>query len=249
MGNVFRHLTHRILLHPCRASCIRKHDHIQTGNEHNAEIFGWSSSVRLNWVRDRNGRLNIFTPTPDSAQEALDLYYNTIPDSALPTAPAGLSLPASDAVITRVLIGSRLDEEKGPSAAMTSLSKEEADLFLMVGDNVYGDRDGRSYVNNQTDLEELRESFADLAAREDFQKVRESVPMMVSWDDHDYGANDAGSEFPFRGLADPVRASERTPLGEASPSGFGNGRKNCDKTDQACTCDPISGSDWVARRG
>ena len=28
--------------------------------------------------------------------------------------------------------------------------------------------------------------------------------MMVSWDDHDYGANDSGKEFPFRGLAERI---------------------------------------------
>lgn len=150
------------------------------------------------------GGLNIFTPEPDSAQSALDLYYDTIPDSALPTASAGMSLPASDAVLTKILIGSCLDEEKGPSAAMMSLAAEDADLFLMIGDNVYGDRDGRAYTNNDADLDEVRESFTDLAAREDFQKVRQNLPMMVSWDDHDYGANDAGSEFPFRGLAERI---------------------------------------------
>lgn len=147
---------------------------------------------------------NIFTPKPDSAQDALEYYYDTIPNSALPTAPAGKSLPASDAVISTILIGSCLDEETGPSAALASIAGEDADLFLMVGDNVYGDRDGRSYVNNQADLEELRESFADLAARQDFQAVRATHPMMVSWDDHDFGANDAGQEFPFRSLAERV---------------------------------------------
>lgn len=150
------------------------------------------------------GGISIFTPKPTTAQEALELYYDTIPDSALPKAPAGMSLPADDAVITKVLLGSCLDEEKGPSAALMSLADENADLFLMVGDNVYGDRDGRAYTNNQADLDELKESFADLAAREDFQKVRASVPMMVAWDDHDFGANDAGKEFPFRGLAERI---------------------------------------------
>ena len=116
--------------------------------------------------------ISIFTPKPDTAEEALELYYDTIPDSALPTAGEGAAFPAPDAVINTILIGSCLDEEKGPSAAMTSIANEEADLFLMVGDNVYGDRDGRAYVNNQADLDELRESFADLAAREDFQSVR-----------------------------------------------------------------------------
>ena len=150
------------------------------------------------------GGISIFTPKPDSAQEALSLYYDTIPDSALPKAPAGLSLPAEDAVLSTILIGSCLDEEKGPSAALMSLASEDADLFLMVGDNVYGDRDGRAYSSNEADLDELKESFADLAAREDFQNVRATLPMMVAWDDHDFGANDAGKEFPFRGLAERI---------------------------------------------
>ena len=150
------------------------------------------------------GGISIFTPKPESAQDALEYYYDTIPDSALPKAPAGKALPASDAVISKVLLGSCLDEEKGPSAALMSLASEDADLFLMVGDNVYGDRDGRAYSANEADLDELRESFADLAAREDFQAVRQNVPMMVAWDDHDYGANDSGKEFPFRGYAERI---------------------------------------------
>lgn len=163
-----------------------------------AALFGLSGCVT------EGGGIRIFTPKPDSAQAALEYYYDTIPDSALPKAPAGLALPAEDAVITKVLLGSCLDEEKGPSAAMMSIADEDADLFLMVGDNVYGDRNGPAYVNNQPDLDEVRESFTDLAARPDFQQVRQSIPMMVAWDDHDYGVNDGGMEFPFRGLAERV---------------------------------------------
>ena len=160
--------------------------------------------LALTGCTTQSGGISLFTPAPQTVEDALDYYYDTIPDSALPKASAGMSLPASDAVLTKILIGSCLDEEKGPSAAMMSLPAEEADLFLMVGDNVYGDRDGRAYVNNQPLLDEVQESFADLAAREDFQKVRETTPMMVSWDDHDYGANDAGSEFAFRRMAERI---------------------------------------------
>ena len=160
--------------------------------------------LALTGCTTQGGGISLFAPAPETVEDALDSYYDTIPDSALPKAPAGMSLPASDTVLTKILVGSCLDEEKGPSAALMSLPAEDADLFLMVGDNVYGDRDGRGYVNNQPLLDEVQESFADLAAREDFQKVRESVPMMVSWDDHDYGANDAGSEFPFRRMAERI---------------------------------------------
>lgn len=141
---------------------------------------------------------------PASAEAALELYYRTLPEDFFPRAPAGVSLPPDDAVLTRILVASCFDEEKEDSVTMRTVAAEEADLFLMIGDNVYGDRDGRNYVNNQPNLDELRESFADLAAREDFQLVRAKHPMMVAWDDHDYGANDAGREFPFRRLAERI---------------------------------------------
>jgi alkaline phosphatase D len=140
---------------------------------------------------------------PKSADEALEPYYRTLPDDFFPRAPAGLPLDASKP-LTRILVASCLDEEKPDSAAMRSLAGESADLFLMIGDNVYGDRDGPAYVNNQPELNELRASFSDLAAREDFKAVRAKFPMMVAWDDHDFGANDAGRDFPFRRLAERI---------------------------------------------
>ena len=142
--------------------------------------------------------------TPKSADEALEPYYRSLPDDFYPRAPAGLALDTSKA-LTRILVASCLDEEKAAdSASLRSVAAESADLFLMIGDNVYGDRDGPAYVNNQPELNELRASYADLAAREDFKAVRARLPMMVAWDDHDYGANDAGREFPFRRLAERI---------------------------------------------
>lgn len=144
------------------------------------------------------------TRGPSSAEEALETYYKTLPDDFYPSAPVGLPLPPADQPITRVLVASCQDEEKSASPVMDVIAGEEADLFLMIGDNVYGERNGMSYVNNQADLDELRESFSDLAARADFRAVRAAHPMMVAWDDHDFGANDAGKDFPFRRLAERI---------------------------------------------
>lgn len=141
---------------------------------------------------------------PKSADEALESYYRTFPEDFYPRAPKGLALPGNETALTRVLVASCLDEEKDDSAVMRSVARETADLFLMIGDNVYGDKDGLAYANNEAELDELRESFRDLAARADFQAVRAKFPMMVAWDDHDYGANDAGREFPFKRLAERI---------------------------------------------
>ncbi|MGB3625918.1 MAG: alkaline phosphatase D family protein [Henriciella sp.] len=146
---------------------------------------------------------NLFEPAPETAVEALNRYYEDYPESKLPRAPEGVPLPAETAVIDRILVASCNDEELD-SPTLAQLAEEEADLFLMIGDNVYGDRDGRDYANNQPELEEVRESFADLADRAEFQEVRAKFPMMVAWDDHDYGANDAGRNFPFKNLAERI---------------------------------------------
>lgn len=141
--------------------------------------------------------------TAPSADLALEAYYNTISDSALPRAPDGPALPAADTVLTRILVGSCHDEELD-DPAMTKIAGMEADLFLMIGDNVYGDRDGPRYAQNDPDLTELRESFSDLGRQPEFVAVRAAHPMMVAWDDHDYGFNDAGREFPFRRFAERI---------------------------------------------
>ena len=140
---------------------------------------------------------------PSSAESALATYFATIPDAALPATSVGKPLPSSDAVLTRILVGSCNDEELA-SPALAQVAREKADLFLMIGDNVYGDKDGPRYENNDPDLTEVRESFSDLGKQADFVAARQAHPMMVAWDDHDYGANDAGSDFVFRALAERV---------------------------------------------
>ncbi|MAB10570.1 alkaline phosphatase D family protein [Hyphomonas sp.] len=144
------------------------------------------------------------TRAPQSAEEALEAYYRALPDDYYPEAPPGLPLPPSDQAISRILVGSCLDEEQGDNETLRSVAATPADMFLMIGDNVYGDTDGLSYRTGDADLTELRESFADLAARPDFQAVRKAHPMMVAWDDHDYGLNDGGKHFAFRRLSERI---------------------------------------------
>lgn len=140
---------------------------------------------------------------PLTADQALERYYDTIPDSGLPVAPAGQPLPSETTVLTRILVASCADEERA-NPALAQMARERADLMLMIGDNVYGDRDGEAYINNDADLSELREAFSDLGRSAEFQAARAAHPMMVAWDDHDYGANDAGASFPFRRFAERI---------------------------------------------
>jgi alkaline phosphatase D len=44
----------------------------------------------------------------------------------------------------------------------------------------------------------LRKAYALQAAHPEFAGFRAKYPMMATWDDHDYGLNDAGGNFPMR---------------------------------------------------
>ncbi len=70
---------------------------------------------------------------------------------------------------------------------MDAIVKTDPQLFLMIGDNIYGDTE---------DMGVLWEKYLQLGAQPGFQKLRNHCPMLATWDDHDYGANDAGVEYP-----------------------------------------------------
>ncbi len=59
------------------------------------------------------------------------------------------------------------------------------DLFVFLGDNIYADTD---------DMALLRAAYAQLGAQPGFQRLRARVPIVATWDDHDYGFNDVGAE-------------------------------------------------------
>jgi len=65
----------------------------------------------------------------------------------------------------------------------------EHDLFVFLGDNVYADT---------TDHDTLRAKWKQLTDREWFQSLTRTSHVLATWDDHDFGANDAGKTYPER---------------------------------------------------
>lgn len=60
------------------------------------------------------------------------------------------------------------------------------DVFVWLGDNIYGDTDN---------MDSLQGCYDRLARVPEFQSLKEDVRMLATWDDHDYGRNDAGRHF------------------------------------------------------
>ena len=66
----------------------------------------------------------------------------------------------------------------------------EPDLYLSLGDAIYGDFDGENTFD--VTPESLREEWQELADNPDWQHLTANVPVMAVWDNHDYGKADKG---------------------------------------------------------
>jgi alkaline phosphatase D len=104
---------------------------------------------------------------------------------------SGADAPRLDTneAITNIAFGSCFDPTRGPVDVWDAVNDAQPDLFLFVGDNVYADTD---------DPEEYVRNFDGLDAVEGYAKLRERTPVLAVWDDHDYGFNDDGAEFPAK---------------------------------------------------
>lgn len=94
---------------------------------------------------------------------------------------------APDAVLTRIGFGSCLHQNY-PQPIWTSVLAAKPQLFLMMGDNVYGDI-------RSADARELVEAYRRQLAQREFAAARAALPMLGIWDDHDFGMNDASAAF------------------------------------------------------
>ena len=104
--------------------------------------------------------------------------------------PAWRSLPPATQPLQRIGFGSCFRQDL-PAPIWTAIAKAKPELFLMMGDNVYGDV-------RSPDLRELIGAYKMLAAHKDFRPVVTALPFLATWDDHDYGANDGGADFVHR---------------------------------------------------
>lgn len=103
-------------------------------------------------------------------------------------------LPATT-VLTRIGVGSCLSQRHPQPIWDDVLAlKKRPDLFLMIGDNVYGDV-------TANDTSPLFDAYTKQGSHPDFSKARAAFPFLAVWDDHDYGVNDGGVNFKNKQLA------------------------------------------------
>jgi alkaline phosphatase D len=141
----------------------------------------------------RSGESDVPARVSLAPDELLAPYYAALRKQvAMPEAGANPAL-APTTTLTRIAFGS-CNHQSASQAYWAQIAAQNPQLFLMIGDNVYGD----NAWDGDAGLESLRQAYLMQAAHPEFRAFRAKVPMLATWDDHDFGLNDAGGSFPMR---------------------------------------------------
>jgi alkaline phosphatase D len=89
---------------------------------------------------------------------------------------------------TKIAFGS-CGHQETPQPVLSLAANMKIDAFAFLGDNIYGDTDG---------MDTLRMKYEQWANLSDYKFLEKSTKIFATWDDHDYGRNDSGKEYPYK---------------------------------------------------
>ena len=88
--------------------------------------------------------------------------------------------------VLKIAFGSCGSQEH-PLPIFDDVVKHQPDVFIFLGDNIYGDTE---------DMDVLRRKYQQLESKPTYQNLKAHTDILATWDDHDYGQNDAGKRYP-----------------------------------------------------
>ncbi len=97
--------------------------------------------------------------------------------------------------LSRIAFGS-CAQQWLPQPIWNDIAAQKPDLFLFLGDAIYGDWDGEKVFIPTP--ETLKRDWDRLAAIPEYAAFKSKVPVLAAWDNHDYGKHDGGAEFALK---------------------------------------------------
>ncbi len=132
---------------------------------------------------------------------------------------AAVAAHAAETPVHDIVFGSCLDTHDHPM--LDQALKLPRDVFVFMGDNIYADKGG---------VPMMKEKYALLKGGRFFQGLRRKGHIVATWDDHDFGQNDGGADYPKKveaqvefwdWLDEPKDSHRRQQAGVYSAQSFG----------------------------
>lgn len=91
--------------------------------------------------------------------------------------------------IRTIAFGSCSDQEKVDKQLWNEVNKERPDVWIWLGDNIYGDTE---------DMSEMWSDYEKQMSHPGYKRLMRQTEIFGIWDDHDYGINDGGWDYPMK---------------------------------------------------
>ena len=99
-----------------------------------------------------------------------------------------------DRPLRRVTFGS-CNRQSKPQTHWRYINRQQPDLWIWLGDNIYAD-----FASPENRMLE----FLKIKELSEYQRLRKQTEILGIWDDHDFGANNVGAEYPDKALSQTV---------------------------------------------
>lgn len=109
------------------------------------------------------------------------------PKHGVPETPA--TYKQGESIVLQTICFGSCNKQWEDQSYWQTIAKESPDLWIWMGDIIYSDTEDMSQLKNQYDFQKKHE---------DYQAFRDSTVIIGIWDDHDYGVNDGGNDYPKR---------------------------------------------------
>ncbi len=102
----------------------------------------------------------------------------------------------TNTTLTRIACGSCFKPNyRTANKIWQTIASTKPQIFLFMGDNIYGDTH---------DMDVLRAKYKALTELPEYAKFSKQHKIIPTWDDHDYGKNDAGAEYPQKAQSQKI---------------------------------------------
>lgn len=129
--------------------------------------------------------------------------YSPAPAFSTPVTPMVSAPVETERRLDRIAFGSCL-RETADQSIWNDVRATNPDMFLFIGDNVYGDPRRSDPAFADPMMPDMVTSYTVLAESVPFAALRADVPVLTTWDDHDYGENDGGADYLYRDRAEAL---------------------------------------------
>ena len=107
--------------------------------------------------------------------------------------PAALLAQKADVTVSkslhRIAFGSCSVQSMRDNQLWSEINSTNPELWIWLGDNIYGDTEDMTVMKEKYDLQKSHPGY---------QRLLQKTSVIGIWDDHDYGVNDGGKEYPAK---------------------------------------------------